>query len=258
MNLDMEFLRSRIRRTKFGELAYIAINALLPIALLLLIHSFDSIYPALALVLLSKWRILALRPRFWWINIKANAVDLMVGISIVGLLYISMTSLPLQLALTIGYGAWLLYLKPRSDTNAILLQAGIAQFLALTILFGASTIVNDLLVILGCWIIGYSVARHVVSNFDEQSGELLSTIWGLIIAQLGWLMYHWTIVYDLGLPIKIPQIALITLVLSFTVGRLYAASKAGRLSDMMIRATAIFCVALLAVILIFSRWDVTI
>lgn len=254
----MEFLRSKIRRSKVGELAYIGINVLLPIVLLLLVRNFDSIYPALALVLLSKWRILALRPRFWWTNIKANAVDLLVGVSVVGLLYLSMTSLPLQIAITLAYGGWLLYLKPRSDNRSIMLQAGVAQFLALTTLFSLSTVVDELVIIAGCWVIGYSVARHMLSNFEEDSTDLLSCVWGLLTAQLGWLLFHWTIAYDLSLPIKIPQIALIMLVLSFGVARLYSAAKHNRLSETAVRANAIFAAVLLIIILVFSRWNVTI
>lgn len=255
----MEFLRSRIRRSKVGDLAYIVINALLPIVLLLLVYNFNSIYPALALVLLSKWRILSLRPRFWWVNIKANAVDIMVGVSIVGLMYLSGNdSLPMQVFLAIAYGAWLLYLKPRSDSSSIMLQAGVAQFLALTLLFSLSIIVNEFLIILGCWVVGYSAARHIVSTFEEDSIDLLSSIWGLIIAQLGWLLFHWTIVYDIGLPVQIPQISLITLVLGFAAVRLYAAGKTERLTESLVRTTSIFAGILLLVIVVFSRWDVTI
>lgn len=257
----MEFLRSRIRRGKVGEIAYLGINALLPFALLLLIRSFDSLYPALALVLLSKWRILALRPRFWWVSIKANAVDLMVGVSVVSLLsqlQTAQASIWLELFVVVGYGVWLLYLKHRSTQSAILLQAGIAQFLALTVLFSISTSINDFLVIIGCWVIGYAVARHVVSNYEEESIELLSCIWGLVLVQLGWLLFHWTNVYDIGLPIKIPQIALFGLVISFVAVRLYVAGKTERLTRTMLRATMLYSVALLVVILIFSRWDITI
>lgn len=254
----MEFLRSRIRRSKVGDLAYLVINALLPIVLLLLVHNFDSLYLPLALVLLSKWRILALRPRFWWVNIKANAVDLMVGTSIVGLMYVAMSSLPLQIFLAVLYGVWLLYLKPRSDASSMLLQAGVAQFLALTTLFSMSTVLNEILIMLGCWVIGYSVARHVVSNYDEESIDLLSVLWGLLVAQVGWLFYHWTIVYDIGLPIEIPQIALITLVLGFVAAKLYTAARSNRLSESLVRTTVIFSAILLLIVLIFSRWDVTI
>lgn len=241
-----------------GELAYVAINALLPIVLVLLVRNFDSPYVALSLVLLSKWRILALRPRFWWMNIKANAVDLLVGVSVVGLLYLSLGSLLLQVVIALGYGVWLLWLKQRSDAGSIMLQAGVAQFVALTTLFSFSTTIADVLVVVGCWVIGYAVARHVLAAFEEPSTQLLSCVWGLLLAQLGWLLYHWTIVYDIGLSVKIPQIALISLVVSFAVARLYAAFKQNRLQQGVIRMNIIFAVVLLLIILIFARWDVTI
>lgn len=257
----MGFLRTRLHRNKVSNIAYALINGLLPVVLFALIVSFPVPYPALTLVLLSKWRILALRPRFWLASLKANAVDLLVGLSTVSLMYMLHTAkapLVLELVLPIGYGVWLFYMKPRSDTNAIMAQAGIAQFLALTIIFSLSTIMSEWLVILGCWVVGYAVARHLLSNFEEELIEFISCLWGLILAQLGWLLYRWTVVFDIGLPIKLPQMALITLVVSFVVGQLYIASKTNRLTDTMVRMSAVFSAILLVIILLFSSWDVTI
>ncbi len=254
----MEFLKAKIGRTKIGEIAYFSINATLPLVLLLLIYSFNSAYPALGLVLLSKWRILALRPRFWWINIKANAVDLMVGISVVGLMYIAMPVLWLQLLLAFAYIAWLVYLKAKSTSTAILVQAGIAQFVSLTMLFGLSTNMPELIVVLACWAIGYSVARHVTSNYDEDYVELLSLTWGMLVAQFGWLFYHWTVAYDLNVPIKIPQAALVVMIISFAAARLYSACKTKKLDSIFVRSTIVFSIVLLVITIAFSRWDVAI
>jgi len=256
----MELLKTGIRRTKVGELAYIGINAALPIVLLLLVTSFSTAWPALALVMLSKWRVFALRPRFWWVNIKANLVDFLVGISYVGLLYLSLGNTPVMLILAVLFGIWLLYVKPRSDHSSVMLQAAIAQFLALTVLLSFSTApgVNEFFIILGCFAIGYVAARHVVSNYEEEQSEFVSYVWGLALSQLAWLLYRWTNTYDLRLPFKIPQIALLVLVISMAAGKLYAASKARRLTMSLVRSTAIFSAVLIAFILIFARWDVTI
>ncbi len=254
----MDLLKTGIRRSKVGEIAYIVINAALPIVLLLIVLNFGSAYPALALVLLSKWRVFALRPRFWWINIKANLVDFLVGVSYVGLLYLSLGSLPVMILLALGYGAWLLYIKPRSDPSSILLQASIAQFVSLVVLFSLSVVINEFFIVLGCWVIGYVAARHMVINFEEEYVEFISAAWGLVISQLGWLLYRWTVTYDLQLPFKIPQIALLTLVISFAAARLYVASKSGRLTSSLVRSTAIFSTVLITFILVFARWDVTI
>ena len=60
------------------------------------------------------------------------------------------------------------------------------------------------------------------------------------------------------LPFKIPQIALLTLVIAMAAARLYAAAKAHRLNMRLVRSTAIFSAVLIAFILIFARWDVTV
>jgi len=256
----MELLKTGIRRTKVGELAYIGINAALPLVLLLLVTSFSSAWPAFALILLGKWRVFALRPRFWWVNIKANLVDFLVGVSYIGLLYLSIGNLAVMLLLAVLYGVWLLYVKPRSDHASVMMQAAIAQFLALTVLFNMSTApgVSELVVILACFAIGYVAARHVVANYEEEQGEFVSYAWGLALSQLGWLLYQWTNAYALNLPFKIPQIALLVLVISMAAGKLYAAAKAHHLTMSLVRSTAIFSVVLIAFILIFASWDVTI
>lgn len=254
----MELLKTGIRRTKLGELAYIAINAALPFVLLLLVLNFSSAYPALALVLLSKWRVFALRPRFWWVNIKANFVDFLVGVSYVGLLYLSVGTPWLMVLLALAYGAWLLYLKPKSDHGSVMTQAAVAQFAALTVLFSLSVVINDLFVVAGCFVIGYIAARHVATSFEEDHAEFISYTWGLVLSQLGWLLYHWTNAYDLGLPIHIPQIALLVLVISMAVGRMYGAAKGRHLTRGLVRSTMIFSALLVAIILIFARWGAVI
>jgi hypothetical protein len=254
----IELLKAKATRNRVSEAIYVGLNALLPLALFALVQLFDPPYLAVVLVVLSKWRILALRPRYWWVSIKANMVDLLVGLSTVGLLYLATKEqMFLQIIITLAYGAWLLVLKPRSTAHGILLQAGIAQFVSLVVLFHFYRL-PEFVVILGCWAIGYISARHVVSNYEEPHVELLSALWGLFLAQLGWLAWRWTIAYNVGLPIFIPQIALIMVVVGFCAARMYHANKHERMTKPMLRYTAIFGAGLLAIILLFSPWDATI
>jgi uncharacterized membrane protein len=128
----------------------------------------------------------------------------------------------------------------------------------LVTLFHYSIILPEAAVLGACWLIGYVTARHVVSNYEEPYIELMSSIWGLFLVQLGWITYRWTNVYNLGLPIKIPQIALIMLVVGFCAARMYDFSKRENLTKSMLRGTVMFGAILLAVILFFSSWDVTV
>jgi hypothetical protein len=253
----IELLRAKATRTRVSNAVYIGLNVLLPVAILFLVR-LDPPYLAFGLVILSKWRILALRPRFWWANIKANLADMMVGISAVGLIYLSGSSFMLQVILAVLYGVWLLAIKPRSGTHGVLLQAGIMQFVSIVTLFHYSVLLPELFVLLSCWLIGYVSARHVVSNYEEKYIEMLSVMWGLFVLEISWVMYRWTNVYNLGLPIKIPQIALMMLVIGFCAARMYDFSKTQKLTKSMLRGTVLFGAVLLAVILFFSSWDVTV
>ena len=253
----IDLLRAKAARTRLSEVVYTILNLLLPIAVLLLVR-LDPPYLAFAVVVLSKWRILALRPRFWWVNIKSNLADIMVGLSAVALIYLAQGSFGLQVALTILYEVWLIVLKPRSGAHGILLQAGVAQLVGLVALFNFSVLLPEAMVIASCWLIGYVTARHVVSNYEEPYIELIAVTWGLFLAELAWVTYRWTNIYNLGLPVRIPQIALIMLVVGFCAARMYHMGKHGRLSKPMLRGTALFGAVLIAVILLFSSWDVTV
>lgn len=219
----MEFLKSSKRRSLISELVYIGLNVAFAVALLVILLTIESPLPAFALVLLSKWRILAVRPRYWFVNILTNLVDLIVSLSIVILIYTASGALGLQVVLTAMYIVWLLYIKPKSKRSFVAVQAGAAVFLGVSALMIVSYDWIASLVVLGMWLIGYSAARHVVSSYDEPHASFYSLIWGLVFAELGWLAYHWTFAYAIpgAGDIKLSQAALIALAISFLSERVY-------------------------------------
>ncbi|HEV7951791.1 MAG TPA: hypothetical protein VGO98_00230, partial [Candidatus Saccharimonadales bacterium] len=103
----MEFLKSSKRRSRISELVYVGLNVAFAVALLVILLAIESPLPAFALVLLSKWRILAVRPRYWFVNILTNLVDIIVSLSIVILIYAASGALGLQVVLTAMYIVWL-------------------------------------------------------------------------------------------------------------------------------------------------------
>jgi hypothetical protein len=220
----MEFLKSSKRRSVVSELVYIVLNVALALAILSVVLAIRSPLPAFGLILLSKWRILAVRPRYWFANIQANLVDIIVSISVVVLLYAANGALIAQCLFTVLYIVWLLFIKPRSKRLFIAIQAGIAIFLGVTALMSISFDWISSLVVVCMWLIGYSAARHVLGSYDEVHISFYSLIWGLITAELGWLMYHWTFAYSLSGfgGVKLSQSALITLALSFLTERAYS------------------------------------
>lgn len=227
----MDFLKLVGKRSFISELLYTILNVALAIAVLLAVRYTGSIGFAILLVLLSKWRIFAVRPRYWWANLRSNMVDLIVSISIVLNMY-TVNNAPLgegqQLLLLVGltlvYIGWLLFIKPRSKRRYICIQAASAVFLGSAALFTVAYNWPVSTVVIGMWLIGYTAARHVLSSYDEETHALfLSLAWGLVLAELSWVSYHWAIAYPLpGAPsLLLPQIAIITTLLSFLALKIY-------------------------------------
>lgn len=235
----MEFLKAAKRRSVISELTYVALNIGLAAAILVVVLVIESPVPAIALVLLSKWRIFAVRPRYWFANMQANTVDIIVSLSYVVLLYAAGGALVAQCLITMLYVAWLLLLKPRSKRSLMTLQAGIALFFGVMALSIVSYNWPIPLFVAAIWLIGYSTTRHVIGSYDEPHTHFFSLIWGLVLSELGWLLYHWTIAYSLpGVGhIKLPQIAIIMLALSFVAERIYVSyekNKEVRIGDIIL------------------------
>lgn len=226
----MEFLRLAKRKSLVSELVYILLNIGLAAALLVVVWTVGSPLPAFALVLLSKWRVLAVRPRYWFAHVQANLVDLIVSFGFVVLLYTAGredaagSGMIFQIILTLLYAAWLLLLKPRTKRSYVIAQAGVALVVGTVALFSVSYNWPSSIVVIVMFILGYSTARHVLSAYSDTNLTMMSLIWGFVTAQLGWLSFHWLIAYDLPLieTIKLPQATLVIIALSFLAERIYS------------------------------------
>lgn len=209
----MDLIKSVTSRSRLGEFGHVALNLIYAAFLLLASLSFEGPYLAYALVILSKWRVFAVRPRFWLANIQTNLIDTIVGLGIATLLWQATGNLPLQIATTVFFAAWLIFLKPSSKRFWVVIQAGVAQFVALTALFSVAYAMPDIVVAGLGGGIGYVVARHVIRVYhDEYEDVVLSMGWGVVVAELSWLTYFWTVAYT---PLKIAQIAIITSLLGY-------------------------------------------
>lgn len=257
----MEFLKVvKRRRSFFNELLYVLLNVGLAVAILLIIKTTGSVFPAFALVLLSKWRVLAVRSRFWIANIQANLVSVIVDFSFIIILYKSSLStlnntqnLIFQIILTIIYILWLLLLRPQSKRKYIIAQAGLALFAGITatyaMLFGWPASV----IVILCWLIGYATARHVLSSYEEDHMLFLSLAWGLVVAEIGWLSYHWTVAYRLPMinNLLLPQASIVILCVGFITYKSYDSffnHQKIRISDIIL--PLLFTISIVSVLLL--------
>jgi hypothetical protein len=164
-----------------------------PIILFVLVR-LDFIPLAFILIGLSKWRMLAVRPRFWVANIRANAIDITVGVS--SLIFMTQTNSALwQFVWAIMYALWLVLLKPRSTVLYTSLQAAVGFALGLMALYTGWPDAPLYWLVLITGLICFLAARHFFDSFDEPYARLLAYLWGYFGAAAMWLLGHLLIVY---------------------------------------------------------------
>lgn len=250
-----DYVLARKSRNIASSAVHVLLNILLGMSAVLI--TVFSANPALGiiLVLLSKWRVFAVRSRYLLINIKSNLLDFIVGVSIVILTFYAGSSfLPVDFILMGIYIIWLLAIKPLSSEKGILAQSLIAVFLGVS----ASTIMSatlDPTVAVGlAFLVGYAASRHVLVQTEEDDFVLTTLVCGLIFAEVAWLGHAWGIVYTFGTTgITIPQVAIILTIFAFVYN--YARQAMVRYREDFrfkdILGPVIFGIILIAVIVIF-------
>lgn len=239
-------------KSGFSHFIHLLFTLLLPTLVYIFVR-LHFVGLALGIILLSKWRMFAVRPRHWWPNIRANAVDIIVGISM--LVFITESDLAfgagaaMQMVWTAVYLLWLLLLKPRSGTFMVALQALACQTAGLMALWLAWGDKPSAVLVLGTGIICYVSARHFFSNFDEPYSALFSHTWGYFAAALSWILAHWLLFYGV-----LAQPTLILSVLGFGLGALYYLEQRDRLSLLLRRQFVFIMIAIVVVVLVFSDW----
>ena len=246
----IRLLTARIKPAHgFSHIVHIALLLALPAALLVLVRLGGGfVQLALSLVLLSKWRMLAVRPRFWPAIIRANSVDLIVGLSIVIFMAHS-SAYYLQLVFAGLYAVWLVFIKPGSGTFLVASQALLGQLCGLMALF---VVLSDgslfwLIVLTGT--ICFVSARHFFDNFDEPYAKLLSYLWAYFGAALMWVLGHWLLFYGV-----ISQPTLLLSMIGYSLAVLYYFDHTNRLQVGLRRQFLFIMVAIIIIILAFSDW----
>jgi hypothetical protein len=219
----------------------------LPIVVFILVR-LEFVLLAALVVVLAKWRIFAVRPRFWPANIRANAIDLMVGLSVVVMMANS-NSLGVQALWALLYMVWLLVVKPGNSIAMVTLQACLGQLAALTALYSVWTDgpVFGLTLLTGLFC--FLAARHFFDTFDEPYARLLSYVWGYLGAALAWLLSHWLLYYH-----GLAQPTLLLSTLGYGLAVLYYLDHSQKLSKAIRRQFIFIMLAIVLVVVAFSDW----
>lgn len=212
-----DYILARKSRNFASNLVHIFLNILLGVGSVLITILSGSPILGILLVLISKWRIFAVRTRYIWLNIKSNLVDLIVGISIVLLAFYAGSSfLMVDFLLMLIYCVWLLIIKPLSSETATLVQSLFAVFLGISAAAIMSSNYDAVVIVLLAFLIGYAASRHILSQSDDKDYTLTTLVCGLVFAEVAWLCHAWAIIYTFGSTgIRIPQIAIILTIFAF-------------------------------------------
>ena len=224
-----DYVLIRKSRNVLSSVLHIVFNLILGIGSIFLTLLTGSWVLGIILVLISKWRVFAVRPRYWFLNIKSSLVDLIVGSSFVLCAYCSGTSiLPVHIILAAGYSLWLIWLKPKSTTLATEMQSLFAVFIGSAAATLMAADADSIWMVLACFVIGFGSARHVLVQTDDHDYGLITLSAGLIAAEIAWLSHNWLIVYPFsGTGIIIPQLSIILTAAAFAFGVCYKAILKG-------------------------------
>ena len=244
----IKLLAKRLRPGRgFAHVFHLSLVAIIPVIMFVLVRaSFEEI--ALGVLLLSKWRMLAVRPRHWAAHIRTNAVDIIVGVGILAFMS-HYDAASTQLVFAALYEVWLLVIKPGSSVMMVSAQAVIAQFLGLTSLFLAFPEAHLSIYVVAFWLITYFSARHFFGSFDEPQAKLISSIWAFFGASLIWVLGHWLLFIG-----PLSQPAILLSVLGYGLAGLYYLDETDRLSTLARRQIIAVMFAIVLVMILFSDW----
>jgi len=212
-----DYVLARKTRNITSNLVHIFLNLLLGVGVVLVTVLSGSPVLGILLVLLSKWRIFAVRARYLWLNLKSNLVDLIVGMSVVFLTYYAGAEfVPLDFILMGFYCVWLLFIKPRSSEVATMVQSLTAVFLGISAATIMTSSLNAILMVLLAFLVGYAASRHILVQSSDKDFTLTTLVCGLIFAEIAWLCHAWSIVYTFdAIGANIPQSAIILTIFAF-------------------------------------------
>jgi len=231
----------------FSYFFHLGLLSLLPLLVFVLVRLHIN-QLALAIILLSKWRMFAVRPRHWLANIRANGIDILVGVAFLVLMSHGDSEL-WQLIWAAAYWVWLILIKPGSSALWVTVQAMLGQLLGLTALFLVYGDAPLLVLVAGAWVVAYGSARHFFGGFDEPMTPFLSYVWAYFAGALVWILGHWLAFYG-----PVSQPTLLLTVVGYGLGSLYYLHENDRLSTVVRRQIILVIIAIIVIVIAFSDW----
>lgn len=245
-------VKALIRRVQpkhgFAHFLHLSLVAVIPpLAYIFVRLEFFAV--AAVVVLLSKWRMFAVQPRYWLAHIRTNAVDIAVSLSLLSFMIVANDSMRIQLLWLLAFELWVLYIKPGASTMLVSVQALLAQFLGSVALFLTFETAPFWVYIVLIAALSYFSARHFFAAYEETHGVQYSWLWALFAASLTWILGHWLLFFG-----PIAQPALLLAIAGYGIGGLYYLHEHDKLTLLVRRQIIFVTLAIIVVVLAFSNW----
>jgi hypothetical protein len=204
---------NKLKKTKdlSGVMLHALLSLMLPAAIYILIQNFSLYSVAVMVVLLSKWRVFMVKPRFWLDNIKANGVDFVLGLSVVALMYLSGKGgildglafnskvMYLRLTFALFYAFWLIVIKHFSSKIGIAIQSYLSVIFGLLVSFWYLAFIPQILVGISVVLIISAASYHIrLSYQDSNEGSRLSLMWLLVTSYSLTFLFNYMSSYSIG------------------------------------------------------------
>lgn len=230
-----------------SALAHHSLLAIFPLLIFVLVR-LDFVPLAFIMVFLSKWRMLAVRPRFWLANIRANAIDITVGAAAL-IFMIQSGGWLWQFMWAVFYSVWLIVLKPRSEALYTSLQALVGFVAGLTALYLVGDGAASYVLVGATGLLCCLAARHFFDGFDEPYARLLSYVWGYFGAALAWILSHWLLFYSF-----LAQPSVLLVIIGAGLATLYYLDHFERLTPVLRRQFVFVMAVGVVLVLALSNW----
>lgn len=216
---------------------------------------------ALAAALAGKWRIFSWHPYRLWRNLKSNSCDVIVITSSVLAMDFYRQRVWILAFFGLFLAVWLLFIKPASSRPAVAFQAACCHLLGLSAIWlnGVEQGMNGIIAILATAMVAYGSARHLTQALginESAHRNMVAITWAVLVAQLAWLSWLWSVVYHLPGDILLPQIALLSTVLGyFAAYHIYQLPQyRRRLPSKLVFQQVAFCLIVVAAIIALTPW----
>lgn len=165
-----------------------------------------------------------------------------------------------QLTLAIFYAAFSMLLWQTRGARLVPLVAGVNQLLAVSAIFLATAFWHwpDSVMLAVLWLTSFANAWWFLESTKQKATQILAATWGLVVAELGWILYIWQVNYDIGSGyIIIPQAAIIIGGVGYCFVSILSAHSQKRLSRSRLIEYVAIGAALLAIVIAGTRWNGT-